>query len=212
MLEVNNLHLSIGEDKLLNGVTFNVRFNQIVGISGAISSGKTSLLEAILNYIEFSNGTIIFENKKVAYNQAKHIRSLKQNIGYVPQKDYFLKTGTILENIQWIGKVSKDKAIEIATLVEMTDLLYLTVDKLSGYEKFRFKFALGMLKNPQILFIDEPFVNVKFSQIDELMTFIQKVSTTEQIGILIVSQYEPLFQNNQFSKTYKLLDGVLHGA
>ena len=108
MLEVNNLHLTRGKDKILNGVTFEIRINQIVGIYGSISSGKTSMVEAIFNFIPFDNGTIIFENKKIAYNQPKHISKIRNRIGYIPQKDYFLQAGNILENIQWIGRVSKD--------------------------------------------------------------------------------------------------------
>ncbi len=49
MLEINNLHLTRGKDKILNGVTFEIRINQIVGIYGSISSGKTSMVEALFN-------------------------------------------------------------------------------------------------------------------------------------------------------------------
>lgn len=212
MLEVNNLHLSRGGESILNGVTFDVRLNQIVGIYGAISSGKSSILESILNFVEFSTGTIIYENRKVVYNQPKQVSYLREEIGYVSQRDYFLKAGNILENIQWIGNVSKDRAIEISSLVEITDSLYLNIDELSGAEKIRFKFALALLRDPQILFIDEPLANISPKEIENFLTLVEKISRIKKIGVLILSQYEQLFRNEKFSKVYRLEEGVLHGA
>ncbi|HIC10377.1 MAG TPA: ATP-binding cassette domain-containing protein [Campylobacterales bacterium] len=212
MLEINNLHLTRGKDKILNGVTFEIRINQIVGIYGSISSGKTSMVEALFNFIPFDNGTVIFENKKIAYNQPKHISKIRNKIGYVPQKDYFLQAGNILENIQWIGRVSKDKAIELATYTEISDILYSNIDNLSGSEKFRFKLTLALLKEPQLLFIDEPLTHIFPKYINDFTNLIDKISKHRKIGVLILSQYQPLFENKIFTHLFKLEQGRLNGA
>jgi len=212
MLEINNLHLSRGEEDILKGVTFDIRLNHIVGIYGVASSGKTSIVEAILNFIEFSQGTIIYENKKVAYNIPKHIAKLRKEIGYLPQKDYFLKSGKILENIQWIGGISKESVIELANLVEIVDSLYLNIDELTGYEKLKFKLALSLVKEPQILFIDEPLANISPKYVDEFLELVEKVAKMKKVGVLILSQYEKLFKNGLFDKVYRLEDGVLYGV
>jgi phosphonate transport system ATP-binding protein len=210
MIEINNLQVSRGGREVLKGVTFEVRLNQIVGIKGTTSSGKSSIPEAILHFVEFSNGTVIYENKKVAYNQPKQIENLRKRVGYIPQKDYFLQNGRLIDNLQWIGRASKERVIELATTLEIADSIYKSADEVSGVEKLRFKLALALINSPEILFIDEPLSDISPEEISEFLELISRVSRVEKIGVLILSQYEPLFENSEFSKVYRLENGVLH--
>jgi len=212
MLEVNNLKLSYKNDDVLKGVTFDVRLNQIVGIGGATSSGKSSIFESILNFTKFSNGTIIYENKKVVYNKKKQINYLKKSIGYLSQNDYFLNYGTVLENFQWLCKISKDEAIQIASITEITDILYFDIDDISKSEKMKFKLAISLAQSPTILFIDEPLTSLKIDEVEEFLNLVEEISKDKKIGVVIASQYIEKFKNDRFDKIYRLEDGVLNAV
>lgn len=212
MLEVNNLHFSQNGKNVLRGVSFEIRLNQIIGISGETSSGKSLIFETILNFIQFSNGTIIFENKKVAYNNKNHIKSLKNSIGYISQNDYFLDNGILLDNLKMIGKTSKDKAIEIASITGIADSLYLNVNNVSDSDKIRFKLALALLKEPYLIFIDEPLSSLLFEEIKLFLEVVNQIAKERRIGILIASQNKNIFTESIFDKVLELKDGILNDS
>ena len=210
MLEVNNLKISHQNRDVLKGVTFDVRLNQIVGISGAIASGKSSIFETILNFREFSNGTIIYENKKVAYNNRNHILNLRKNIGYLSQKDYFLNKISLFDNFRWICKISEDRVIELASLTGITDILYNKTDSISQTEKIRFKLALSLVENPHILFIDEPLESLNIDEIEDFLDTVEDIAKSLKIGVVIASQEIEKFKKDRFDKIYILEKGLLN--
>jgi ABC-type multidrug transport system ATPase subunit len=209
MLEVNNLKVSFNEKEILNGITFEVRINQMIGISGDTGSGKSLIFKSILDYIPFSNGTTIFENKKVAYNHQNQIDNLRKRVGFVSQDSKFLEFATLLENIQWIGGVSKDRAIELASFVEIADQLYLKVSEVTGAEKIRLKLALALLNTPEILFVDEPLSSLQFDEIDPFIDLLRRAKDIHRIGVVLATQKRDIL-GEVFNKRYRLEDGVLN--
>jgi len=210
MLEINNLKYSYKDRTILNGVTFEIRLNQFIGIFGATSSGKSSIFETILNLKSFSNGTIIYENKKVLYSKNKQIKKLKQDIGYISQDDFFLEDETVLDNLNWISKVSKERIVEISSLAGITDILYAKVDAISESEKIRFKLALALTKSPTILFLDEPLISLNIDEVDKFLDLVYSIAKNEKFGVVVTSQDIQKFHQEKFDKIFKLENGVLN--
>jgi ABC-type multidrug transport system ATPase subunit len=208
MLEVNNLKIAFGEREILKGITFEVRLNQMVGISGDTSSGKSLLLKSILDFIHFTNGTVIFENKKVAYNQRNQINNLRKRVGFVAQDNQFLEDASLLQNIEWIGGVSKDRAIELASFVEIADSLYLKVSQVSGVEKIRLKLSLALLNSPDILFVDEPLSSLLPNEVEDFLNLLKRTKDIHRVGILLLSQKEDIFKVD-FDVKYRIENGIL---
>jgi len=211
VLEVNNLQFSYKNNEVLKGVKFDVRLNQIVGICGTTSSGKSSIFETILNFKDFSNGTIIFENRKVAYNIKSQINSLRKKIGYVTQNDYLLTYGTVLDTFKWTCKTSKDKIIELASLTGITDILYSNIQNISNIEKMKLKLAISLIDSPEILFVDEPLTSLKIGdEVDNFLNLIEDVSKSKNMGVIISSQNIQGLKKDRFHKIYLLENGVLN--
>jgi ABC-type multidrug transport system ATPase subunit len=210
MLEINNLKLSFGDKEILKGVSFEIRLNQFVGLVGDVSSGKSQIFETILNFKNFSGGTVIYENKKVAYNRIEQVAALRKNIGYVPQYNIFLDFGNLLENLMFISGQKKDSVIEIVSSLEITDSLYKNIDQIDNEDVFRAKIALALLKNPQILLIDEPLIYGDIITMKNIIKVIQKILFDKQVAVLMASQKIELFDQDVFNKIYKLENGVLN--
>ncbi len=210
MLEVNNLKLSFGEREVLKGISFEIRLGQIVGLFGKTSSGKSQIFETVLNLKNFTAGTVIYENKKVAYNINEHIVNLRQQIGYVPQYKNFLDFGNLFENLTFISNKKSDQIIYIASLLEFTDSLYKNIDEVESEDLFRAKIGLALLKSPKIILIDEPLAYLNEDRIETVLKFIEKIFRDKKIGVLISSQSENLSKLEIFDKKLFLNNGVIN--
>ena len=104
----------------------------------------------------------------------------------------------------------KDSVIEIVSSLEITDSLYKNIDQIDNEDVFRAKIALALLKNPQILLIDEPLIYGDIITMKNIIKVIQKILFDKQVAILIASQKIELFDQDVFNKIYKLENGVLN--
>lgn len=143
VLKVKNL--SIGYDKELNKVTFNVERGDKLGIIGENGIGKSTLLKTIMGYISPISGKYIFGDKV--------------NIGYFSQQlENLDNNNTIYEEI--------DKAFPSMSQVEIRSLLgtfdfhsddvFKTISSLSGGEKVRVSLCKILNSKPNVLVLDEP--------------------------------------------------------
>ncbi len=88
--------------------------------------------------------------------------------------------------------------------------MYKNIDQIDNEDVFRAKIALALLKNPQILLIDEPLIYGDIITMKNIIKVIQKILFDKQVAILIASQKIELFDQDVFNKIYKLENGVLN--
>ncbi|PEL13809.1 ABC transporter transmembrane domain-containing protein [Bacillus sp. AFS017336] len=147
----------------LNDIYFNVQEGQTIGIVGKTGQGKTTLLKLLLREYEVANGGISVGDIDI---KDTTLLSLRSHIGYVPQ-EHFLFSTSIKENIAFSQIDSSIetvyKAAEIANI--HADILefplgYDTIVgergvSLSGGQKQRISIARSLIKNPNILILDD---------------------------------------------------------
>ncbi len=210
MLEINNLHYYSNKKELLSGITLEVRLNSFIGISGEISSGKSYLFETVLANIPFLEGTILFENKKVSYKHRKHVLALRNRIGYVPQHEFFLEDKTLLQNLKWLTSAKRDKVIEISTKAGLSHKLFDKMHTLSNEERQYAKLALAVLKNPYLLFVDEPLSLLTKGEFYSFLYFLKRLSEENAFGVLLITNMEEIIlEKTIFTESYKLEKGKL---
>ena len=150
----------------LNDINLNISANSFVGIVGTTGSGKTTLVDIILNLLEPDKGVVEVDNHPInKINSAQWIKS----IGYVPQ-DIFLTDDTISANIalgsndqnidqKQIEKVSKIALIHDFILENLNDKYETKVGeqgvRLSGGQRQRIGIARALYHNPKVLILDE---------------------------------------------------------
>ncbi|XZF77639.1 ABC transporter transmembrane domain-containing protein [Bacillus sp. AL-1R] len=147
----------------LKDIYFNVQEGQTIGIVGKTGQGKTTLLKLLLREYEVVNGSIAVGDLDI---KDTTLLSLRSHIGYVPQ-EHFLFSTTVKENIAFSQIDSSietvHKAAEIANIHD--DILefplgYDTIVgergvSLSGGQKQRISIARSLIKNPNILILDD---------------------------------------------------------
>ena len=154
------------EDDLpvLSDVTFESEPGQMIALLGSTGSGKTTLVNLLPRFYEYSSGSILLDGIELKRYTRKYLR---RHIGIV-QQEPFLFSRTIRENIRYsVGREVSDAEIETAAQAAAVHDVILTFPKgydtlvgergvtLSGGQKQRITLARTLLKNPRILILDD---------------------------------------------------------
>ena len=148
---------------VLNNISLEIEKGSTTAIVGSTGSGKSTLIKLLLRLYDVESGKIIFDDENI---QDLNIHSLRKNIGLVSQ-DIFLFEGTVFENIAYGNLDATESEIwNAARLSESDEFINLLPNKkdtivgergqkLSGGQRQRISIARAILKNPEILILDE---------------------------------------------------------
>ena len=165
VIEFNNLSFTYSDTNItaLKNISFKINPGETLAILGNTGSGKSTILELIGRLYDVDNGQLKINNKNI---KDLNISSLRGSIGYVPQ-DAFLFSDSILNNIKF-GKenASNEEVFEAAKKASVHKNIidfnqgYKTIlgergITLSGGQKQRISIARAIIKDPQILLLDD---------------------------------------------------------
>jgi subfamily B ATP-binding cassette protein MsbA len=162
-IKFQNVHFSYEEKKILNNINFSVKKGDMIAIVGSSGSGKSTIADLLARFYDVNDGKILIDNHNLKDLSKKSLRDL---FGIVSQES-ILFNDTIYNNIK-IGKLNatEEEIKEVAKIANAHDFIMNTKEgyytkigergnKLSGGEKQRISIARAILKNPQILILDE---------------------------------------------------------
>ncbi len=162
-IRADRLSFSYGRETVLRSVTFEIKKNELTAIVGRSGSGKTTILDLIMGLFKSQEGNIRLDG--VDMNEYD-IFSWREKISYVPQEP-FLFNGSIRDNI-CVGKAGASeeeivRASKLASASEFIDKLPQNYDtlvgergvKLSGGQRQRIALARALIRDPQVLILDE---------------------------------------------------------
>ena len=190
----DHVHLTYAKSKeeSLTDIHFEAKKGQMIGIIGGTGSGKTSVVNLISRFYDATKGRVLIHGVDV---KEYPIETLREKIGVVPQKAVLFK-GTIRENICWGKEDATDeeiwKALEIAQATEFVfeKGLDFMVEQggrnLSGGQRQRLTIARAVVKNPDILILDDSASALDFATDAKLRKAISEMS--EAMTVFVVSQ------------------------
>ncbi len=182
------------EVKALKDINFSLKKGDSVGIIGSTGSGKTSLINLILKYYKLESGTIFLNGEDI---NNIDVDELREKIAYVPQEVH-LFSGTIKENICWGKKDASLEDIErAAKIAEAHDFIMSFPDgydtllgqngvNLSGGQKQRISIARAIIKDAEILILDDSTSAVDFATESLIKKSINEYK--KSITIIIIAQ------------------------
>ena len=175
-----------GGDAALENITFSVERGETVGIIGGTGSGKTTLINLLPHFYDVSDGQVCVDGRDVREQGMQ--KYLRERIGVVPQKAQLFK-GTIRENLLW-GKADATEAElwAAAKIAQADDVirdkggLDAVVEQggknLSGGQKQRLTIARALVRNPEILILDDSSSALDYATDAALRAEIRNLKTT----------------------------------
>lgn len=161
IISINNLKKKYGKQVVLNNVSFEVDYGQIVGLIGPSGAGKSTIIKLTLGMEKADSG-----NSQV-FGIHMPNRKILIKMGYMAQSDSLYNSLSARENLLFFAKMRElkkedlDSEIErVSKVVDLTDQLDKKVDNFSGGMKRRLSLAIALLGNPQLLILDEPTVGI----------------------------------------------------
>lgn len=158
IIEVKNLKKYFGRTRAVDDISFEIEKGEVFGFLGPNGSGKTTTLRMLSTILKPTAGEIKILDKNIKDN----IHKIKNEIGYIPQKESLYMDLTVRENLEFFNMgynltddLLKKKIEEVLGLLELADKSSVLSRTLSGGYLKRLSIAVELVHNPQILICDE---------------------------------------------------------
>ena len=153
-ITVAGLRKSYGSTEAVKGISFEVAEGEVFALLGPNGAGKTTTVEILEGYLERDAGEVTV----LGLDPAGSPKALRERIGIVLQEcgiDRFLTCREVLAQHARFYPTHRDPD-ELLELVGLTEKAGERVKRLSGGQQRRLDLALGMVGNPELIFLDEP--------------------------------------------------------
>jgi ABC-2 type transport system ATP-binding protein len=151
---VTDLHKSYGPLEALRGVTFEIEQGEVFGLLGPNGAGKTTTVEVLEGYRTRDGGSVAV----LGTDPQQAGSAWRERIGIVLQSSAMYPNLTVREHVAlFAGYFSRPRDVgEVVGLVGLAEKENARVKTLSGGQQRRLDLALGLIGDPEILFLDEP--------------------------------------------------------
>jgi ABC-2 type transport system ATP-binding protein len=188
VLSLKNLSKRYGTTVAVDGLSFDVGQNEIVGLLGPNGAGKTTTINMVLGVLEPTSGSVEIEGIDLAHHRAQALTRTNFAAVYAPLPGNL----TVYENLKVFGLIYSVKNLEnrIAELLDQYDLTKFRQTKcgfLSSGEQTRVCLAKAIMNVPRLLLLDEPTASLDPSMAKDIRSRITKFTETGTSGVLWTS-------------------------
>jgi len=195
VLEVRNLSISRGNEVIVKNANFTINSGEYVGIIGPNGGGKTTLLLGILGTLKLDSCSIrLFGQELKNFDQWDKVAYVSQNA--VNFDNSFPMTVREMVSLGRVGRSNLGRKLsgedwkavdEHIGLLGLEDLADRRIGQLSGGQKQRVFVAKAMVRNPDILFLDEPIAGVDPESQEAFYKKLSDLNAAKGVTIIIVS-------------------------
>ncbi|HET6453729.1 MAG TPA: heme ABC transporter ATP-binding protein [Armatimonadota bacterium] len=194
LFELDRVNVSLNSARILNGISFEIRAGEFLGVIGPNGSGKSTLLRTMAGVLTPLSGSVRLDGSEVA---RIHGRQLARRLAIVPQDNPIAFDFTVQE-IVLMGRsphlrrfeIEKGRDAEIAVdALRRTNLLHLadrSIGTLSGGERQRAMIARALAQQTDILFLDEPTAHLDINYQVEILDLARRENAENGKTVVVV--------------------------
>ncbi|WP_010296919.1 ABC transporter ATP-binding protein [Clostridium senegalense] len=217
ILQVKNVSKEYGirgfRTKVLENINLNVKKGDFIAIMGPSGAGKTTLLNLMSTLDNPSKGEIVLDGIKITKTKNKDLSKIRRDkIGFIFQDYNLLDNMSLMDNIALPLALERVNSLEIekrvlkmASIFGIEDHLKKYPCELSGGQKQRGSAARALIKNPSVVFADEPTGALDSRASSDLLQCLSEINTKEKSTIIMVT-HDPLTASYA-KEIYMLNDG-----
>src|SRR5690348_13406123 len=188
VLSVVNLRKLYGDAAAVDGISFHVRRNEIVGLLGPNGAGKTTTINMLLGVLEPTSGSIRIEDVDLASRRSQALQCTNFAGVYAPLPGNL----TVEQNLRIFGMIYRvgklgDRIEQLLTEFELGAFRHTKCGVLSSGEQTRVALAKAMLNSPHLLLLDEPTASLDPSVAQEIRAKIRDFALHGPGGVLWTS-------------------------
>ena len=197
VLKIDNIEKYYGNKgnivKAVDGISFNVKKGEFVGVMGPSGSGKTTLLNLIATIDDVSSGNIYLDGKDLTeINQKKIAKFRRENLGFIFQDFNLLDNFNNRDNIflplllsKKIYPEMKKRLEPIAKQLGIEGILDKFPYEISGGQKQRVAVARAIITNPDLILADEPTGALDSKSTEELLHLFGTINENQQTIVMV---------------------------
>jgi ABC-2 type transport system ATP-binding protein len=192
IIKISNLSKRFGKHIILSNINLDIKNGEIFGIIGSSGSGKTTMLNMLIGFLEPEVGDIFFRPDQVIdfTKTGTPFRSiycmpkiLKKFFGFAAQMPSFYSKLTVKENLEYYGQlhglpkdVLQHNIKNLLNFVELEDAENILAGNLSGGMQRRLDIACALIHDPKVLIMDEPTADLDPILMHHVWSLIRKIN------------------------------------
>jgi len=206
-----------GSIKLLDDVGLTIQPNEFVGLLGPSGAGKSTLMDSLNGMRPATSGSVLINNLDLY----RHLDSLKQSIGYVPQDDIIHRELTVYRTLYYVARLRLSRDVsrreidqiinEVMDVTGLSERRDVAISQLSGGQRKRVSIAVELITKPSVIFLDEPTSGLDPATEEKIMKLFRQIAESGRTVILTTHAMENV---KLFDKIVVLMRGklVFYGA
>ena len=192
-LKIKKLHKSFGNNKVINGIDFELTEGERVVVLGPSGSGKSTFLRCINWMEEPTSGEMIFDGVLVT---EKNIRKIRRDMGMVFQHFNLINNLTVMENLVlapvklkiMTREVAEKKAMKLLKQIGLPKKANAYPASLSGGQKQRVAIVRAMMMEPEVILFDEPTSALDPEAIGDVLSLIREVADMGMTMVIVTHE------------------------
>ncbi|MBN2061201.1 MAG: ABC transporter ATP-binding protein [Deltaproteobacteria bacterium] len=192
IIETFDLTKNYPNQTAVNNLSFSVKEGEIFGFLGPNGAGKTTTLLMLLGLSQPSNGYA----RVCGIDPVRNARQVKTLVGYLPENVGFYEDMDAIQSLEYIAELngtgesrSMGKISEVLDMVGLSEDKNKKVGKYSRGMKQRLGIAEVLLKDPKVMFLDEPTLGLDPDGALKLIDLIQSLNRERNISVLLSSHH-----------------------
>jgi ABC-2 type transport system ATP-binding protein len=192
IIELEGLTKFYGSLKAVDNLNLRIKKGEIFGLLGPNGAGKTTTILMMLGLTEPSSGIA----RVCGFNATSNPIAVKRKVGYMPDNVGFYDSMTALENLQYVARLNgiaessvKSRACEMMEMVGLQNALHKKTAAYSRGMKQRLGLADVLIKQPEVIILDEPTLGIDPSGVKDFLSLIRQLSHQQGITVLLSSHH-----------------------
>ncbi|WP_439695425.1 ABC transporter ATP-binding protein [Mucilaginibacter sp. AW1-7] len=192
IIQLKGLTKQYGAIKAVDGLNLDIDKGEIFGLLGPNGAGKTTTILTMLGLTDPSSGTAFV----CGHNATNSPIQVKRKVGYMPDSVGFYDNMTALENLMYIGRLNvvpenelKKRSAEVLEIVGLAADQHKKTSAFSRGMKQRLGLADVLIKNPEVIILDEPTLGIDPTGVRDFLALIKQLSRQHGLTVLLSSHH-----------------------